>query len=59
MILEGYTTTEIGHQMEKDHSSVIHMRKKMQDALSLPWAYKDIIPIWNEFQKRIKDDIHN
>ena len=58
MILEGYSTTEIGHQMIKDHSTITHMKVKMEDALSMPQAYQDIIPIWNEFQKRIQDDIH-
>lgn len=56
---EGYLREEIGHQMMKGHSSITHMINKMRDALSLPEAYKDIITIWNEFQKRIQDDIHN
>lgn len=59
MSREGYSRTEIGYQMMKDHSSVTHMINKMRDALSLPQAYADIIKIWNEFQKRIQDDIHN
>lgn len=54
MVKEGYTTTEIGHQMMKDHSSVTHMKNKMQDALDLPQAYRDILETWNEFQKRIQ-----
>lgn len=58
MIKEGYSTLEIGRQMMKDHSTVTHMKVKMQDALSLPKAYGDIIEIWNKFQKRIQDDIH-
>ena len=59
MIKEGYSTLEIGHQMMKDHSTVTHMKVMMQDALSLPKAYRKIIAIWNEFQRRIQDDIHN
>lgn len=58
MIREGYSTLEIGHQMEKDHATITHMKNKMKDALSLPQAYQDILPIWNEFQKRIYNDIH-
>ena len=54
MVKEGYTSTEIGHQMMKDHSSVTHMKNKMQDALDLPQAYRDILETWNEFQKRIQ-----
>lgn len=59
MILEGYSTIEIGDQMCKDHSTIIHMRKKMQDALSLPNAYGDILELWDKFQKQIHNDIHN
>lgn len=55
---EGYTTTEIGRQMEKDHSTITHLKNEMRDALSLPQAYGDIIEIWNRFQKQIQDDIH-
>ena len=54
MIRECYTTTEIGKQMLKDHATVVNMRKKMQNALELPHAYKDIMIIWNEFQKQIE-----
>lgn len=54
MIKEGYSTSEIGHQMMKDHSSVTHMKNKMQDALDLPQAYKDVLQIWNKFQKQIQ-----
>lgn len=54
MGLEGYTLAEIGRQLLKDHSTIIHLRKKMQDALDLPQAYRDIIPIWETFQKRIE-----
>lgn len=56
MIKEGYSTMEIGHQMMKNHSSITHMKDKMQDALSLPQAYGDIIEIWNKFQKRIENE---
>ena len=58
MCKEGYTTTEIGRQMEKDHSTITHLKNKMRDALSLPQAYGDIIEIWNRFQKQIDNDIH-
>lgn len=54
MIQEGYSTTEIGHQMSKDHSSITHLKDKMEDALDLPYAYKDILEIWDKFQKQIQ-----
>lgn len=55
---EGYTLVETGRLMQKDHATIIHMRKKMQDALSFEYAYKDIVDIWKQFQKLIRDDIH-
>lgn len=60
MIQEGYSLESITRQLyRKDHSVIIHYRQKMEDALSLPDAYQDIMQIWNEFQKRIDNDIHN
>ena len=54
MIGEGYSTTQIGRQIGKDHSTIVHYRQKMDDALSMPRAYQDIIPVWEEFKKRIE-----
>lgn len=54
MIKEGYTTGEIGLQMHKNHSTVTHMRKKMQDALDVPGIFKDIVSVWNRFQNNIQ-----
>ena len=54
MCREGYTTIEIGRQMMKNHSTIIHLRDKMQDVFEMPFAYRDIIEIWNDFQKRIE-----
>lgn len=58
MVGEGYTYAEIGRQLNKDHSTIVHLRHKMEDALAVPQAYRDILPIWNEFQTRISYDIH-
>lgn len=54
MLLEGYTTTEVGLQMGRDHSTVSWLKRKMEDALSVPAAYQDILPIWNDFKKMIQ-----
>ena len=60
MIQEGYTLESISRQLyKKDHSVIINYRQKMENALAVPDAYRDIMPIWNEFQKRIDNDIHN
>lgn len=58
MCKEGYSTTEVGRQMMKDHATIIHLRNKMQDVFELPQMYGDILEIWNRFQKQIQDDIH-
>lgn len=58
LLQEGFSTTEAGRMIGKDHSTVINMRMRMQDALDLPQAYKDIINIWNQFQNKIDNEIH-
>lgn len=54
---EGFTPSEIGRMLGKNHSTIIHLRHKMQDALDYAFAYKDVINIWKQFQKLIQDDI--
>lgn len=57
LLQEGFSTTEAGRMIGKDHSTVINMRMRMQDALDLPQAYKDIINIWKQFKEKIDHDI--
>lgn len=59
LLKEGFTTLDAGRMLGKQYTTIIHMRHKMQDALDVPWAYKDIIDIWKRFQNRLQDDIHN
>jgi len=58
LLQEGFSTTEAGRMIGKDHSTAINMRRRMQDALDLPQAYKDIIDIWKQFQNKIDNEIH-
>ena len=58
LLQEGFSTTEAGRMIGKDHSTAINMRRRMQDALDLPHAYKDIINIWKQFQNKIDNEIH-
>lgn len=52
---EGVNLCRIGEMMgDINHSSVIHLRNKMQDALDFPFSYMDIIHIWKQFQERIQ-----
>lgn len=60
LLEEGYSLAKVTEQLcRKSNSSIVHYRQRMLDALHLPQVYKDIIEIWNEFQKQIQDDIHN
>ena len=54
MSMEGFTTIEIGRQMMKDHATIIHYRNKMMDVFAYPEGFRDILEIWDKFQKRIK-----
>lgn len=55
LLQEGYSLESVAMSLcKKNHSSIIHYRQKMQDALDVPQAYKDIIDIWDKFQKRIQ-----
>lgn len=47
---EGYSNSEIGRAMGRDHSSVTHLDKKMRDMLSVPGAYKDEMRIYEKFE---------
>ena len=58
MSKEGYTTIEIGRQMMKNRTTIIHLLKKMQDVFALPQMYEDVLKMWYKFQKQIEYDIH-
>lgn len=55
---EGFTTGEAGRMIGKDHSTIIHLRNKMKDALEYAYAFQDIIDIWKQFQNKLQDEIH-
>lgn len=55
LLQEGFSIAAVTRMLyRRDHSCIIRYRKKMEDALAVPEAYQDIIPIWNEFKKRIE-----
>ena len=58
MLREGYATVEAGRQMMKDHSTICHLRSKMQDVFYMPQAYEDILEMGDKFQIQINHDIH-
>ena len=59
LLQEGFSLNAVSRMLyRRDHSVIIRYRKKMEDVFAVPQAYQDIIPIWNEFKKRIDNDIH-
>ena len=58
MSKEGYTTIEIGRQMMKNRTTIIHLLKKMQDVFAFPQMYENELEMWYKFQKQIEHDIH-
>ena len=58
MSKEGYNTVEIGRQMMKNRTTIIHLLKKMQDVFAFPQMYEDVLKMWYKFQKQIEHDIH-
>ena len=58
MSKEGYPTIEIGRQMMKNRTTIIHLLKKMQDVFASPQMYEDVLKMWYKFQKQIEYDIH-
>lgn len=58
MSKEGYTNIEIGRQMMKNRTTIIHLLKKMQDVFALPQMYENELEMWYKFQKQIEHDIH-
>lgn len=46
---EGFSFSEIGRMMRRDHSTVAHLVYRMRDMLSLPNAYKQEVRLYEEF----------
>ena len=56
LVKEGMTASEAGRFLGKDHSTIIYMRRRVEDALMYPKQYTDVIYIWKQFQKRIENE---
>lgn len=56
LLQEGFSLSAVSRMLcRKDHSTIIRYRQKMEDALAVPSAYRDIIEIWNNFKARYND----
>lgn len=47
---EGYTFSEIGRTIHRDHSTVTHLDKRMKEILSVPGAYRTELEQFREFE---------
>lgn len=54
---EGYSLSDAGRALGKNHSTILWARRKMKDAFALPNAYRDVIKMWKQFQDKIHHDI--
>ena len=48
---DGYSYTEIGKIMHRDHSTITHLSYRMRDMLSLPNAYKWEVQQYKRFEE--------
>ena len=51
---EGYSYSEIGIVMNRDHSTITHLAHRMRDMLSLPGAYKREVQQFKRFEEILK-----
>lgn len=50
---EGYSTTNIGGYMGRNHSSVLHLIRRMEDILSLPGVYREETTKYKDFESML------
>ena len=56
LLNEGMTEVEVGRHLGKDHSSVNHMKHKMEEALMYQSQYQDVVYIWKQFKDRLEHE---
>ena len=56
LVKEWMTAPEAGRFLGNDHSTIIYMRRRVEDALMYPKQYTDVIYIWKQFQKKIENE---
>lgn len=50
---EGYSYSEIGKMLKRDHSTVTNLVHRVRDMLSIPYAYKTEVSKYKEFEKLV------
>ena len=47
---EGYSYSEIGKMLKRDHSTITNLVHRVRDMLSIPYAYKTEVAKYKEFE---------
>ena len=50
---EGYSYSEIGKMLKRDHSTVTNLVHRVRDMLSVPYAYREEVALYQEFEKLV------
>lgn len=50
---EGYSYSEIGKMLKRDHSTVTNLVHRVRDMISIPYAYKEEVAKYKEFEKLV------
>lgn len=58
MRLEGFTLKTIAKALHRNHTSILHLQKEMQNAIDYPRLFQKEIKYWNLFQDKIKEQQH-
>jgi len=54
LTLEGLSVDRVGHLLGKDHSTITHYRRRMEDALASPKTDPPLMLLYNKFLKAIE-----
>ena len=52
---EGYTASQTGRLLQRNHSTVCSMVSKINDLIEYPGIFADEEEIWNKFQLKLKE----
>ena len=53
LIQDGYSTTEAGKKIGRDHATVLHYKKCMENCKTYPKAYRTECDMWESFQNML------
>ena len=59
LIQDGYSTIEAGRQIGRDHATVLHYRKSMENCKAFPKAYRYECDLWEQFQSMLNQNENN